>query len=154
MTAPHTGHWTDEPCIDGPGKPVAGGYKKMTIGGVRKKAHQWSYIQAYGPVPDGLEIDHLCRNPACMNPKHLEAVTHRVNVLRSNAPTAQRARQTHCRHGHELSGDNLYLDPTTGYRKCRACGRRRADAKRRTRTIPERAKRGAYRQKEAKNARS
>lgn len=75
----------------------------------------------HGPMVDGLEPDHLCRNPACVNPDHLEPVTHRENVLRGDSPTAINARKTHCKRGHEFTVENTYVTPSTGGRNCRTC---------------------------------
>jgi hypothetical protein len=66
-------------------------------------AHRVAYELCKGAIPDGLQIDHLCRNPSCVNPDHLEAVTQRENILRGEGLSAQRARQTHCKRGHLLS---------------------------------------------------
>lgn len=82
--------------------------------------HRLSYQLQRGPIVDGLQIDHLCRNHACVNPLHLEVVTARTNILRGNNPTAINARKTECPRGHPLSGDNLYITPTGG-RSCRLC---------------------------------
>lgn len=86
------------------------------------KTHRVNYEHLVGPIPEGYEIDHLCREKLCCNPDHLEAVTHRENTLRGNGPSAQQARQTHCKNGHPFSGDNLRITPT-GVRRCRTCTR-------------------------------
>lgn len=88
-------------------------------------AYVVSYEWFVGPIPHGLELDHLCENPSCVNPAHLEAVTHKENVLRGNSPQALNARKTHCPKGHALSGRNLYLVPSTGGRQCHACNKER-----------------------------
>lgn len=87
-------------------------------------AHRAAYEMLVGPVPDGLHIDHLCRNRWCCNPAHLEPVTKRVNDLRGDSPMARQARQTHCLRGHPLAGDNLRVRPS-GKRECRECARAR-----------------------------
>lgn len=87
----------------------------------QRYAHILRWEAANGPVPDGLELDHLCRVPACCNPEHLEAVTHAENMRRGDVGGhAQRAR-THCPQGHPLSGPNLYAH--NGRRHCKECRR-------------------------------
>ena len=85
------------------------------------RAHRFSYELHKGPIPQGLVIDHLCRNKACVNPDHLELVTNRENVLRGVGTSAVNAKKTHCKRGHHLSGDNLYVNPRDGSRHCRSC---------------------------------
>ncbi len=86
-------------------------------------AHRWAFEQFKGPIADGLQIDHLCRVRHCVNPDHLEAVSQRANILRGEATSAQRARQTHCKRGHRFDLANTYIRPA-GHRNCRACRRR------------------------------
>ena len=93
-------------------------------------AHRWSYEFFVGPIPEGMHLDHLCRNTKCVNPEHLEPVTIRENLMRGTGASARHAVKTHCPEGHPYSGDNLYQHPTKGQRYCRACGRRRAQDKR------------------------
>jgi hypothetical protein len=82
---------------------VSGGMKSR----VRVYAHRWSYEQVYGPIPDGLTIDHLCRNRLCVRPDHLEAVTFAVNhERRRGIKTGPYNVGTHCRHGHERTPEN------------------------------------------------
>ena len=85
------------------------------------RVHRVAYAAAFGAIPKGLEIDHLCRNRRCGNPAHLEAVTHAVNVGRGARATA-----THCKHGHEYTPENtLHQTDYLGrpFRRCRICNR-------------------------------
>jgi hypothetical protein len=89
--------------------------------GYGKAAHEWahrlSFLLHRGPIPENLELDHKCRLRCCVNPDHLEAVTHLVNVRRG-----QSAKQTHCKRFHEFSELNTYID-SNGRRSCRICRR-------------------------------
>lgn len=94
-------------------------------------AHRFAWLRFKGAIPDGHQVDHLCRNTLCVNPEHLEAVSPRTNTLRSTALSAQNARKTHCSRGHELSGVNLKTEIIRGKpaRRCIEC--RNAGARRR-----------------------
>lgn len=97
------------------------GYGYASVGRVyHGPAHRLSFELFVGPIPKGLQLDHLCRQRDCVNPKHLEPVTSAENVLRGTGITANNARKMYCQHGHPLSGKNLKLRPD-GYRACRAC---------------------------------
>lgn len=101
------------------GSTTGFGYGHIAIDGRNRMTHRVAYELLVGPIPEGLELDHLCRNRSCWNPSHLEPVTHAENVLRGTAPAAQNARKTHCPKGHP------YDEANTIYRKwgrrCRAC---------------------------------
>lgn len=98
------------------------GYGRFRIGRGIVQAHRWAWEQVHGPVPEGLELDHLCRNTACVNPDHIEAVTHRENALRGFHPNVQTHRTKVCKRGHEISGDNAY-PLKDGRQRCFACHR-------------------------------
>lgn len=94
-------------------------------GGRARPAHRWSYEYFVGPIPEGLELDHLCRNTLCVNPEHLEPVTHAENVRRGDAGKPMSSR-THCKNGHPFDHANTHRAFTASgqpYRSCRACGR-------------------------------
>lgn len=84
----------------------------------RDYAHRWSYEHHVGKIPEGMVVDHLCRNRRCVNPDHLEAVTQQTNVDRGHG----NGKQTHCPAGHPYAGENLYFTPKGG-RQCRECKR-------------------------------
>ena len=80
------------------------GYAQMSIDGRPRKVHRWFYEYLYGPIKDGLCLDHLCRKRNCINPFHLEPVTLKENILRGNGMSARHARQKRCVRGHEFDG--------------------------------------------------
>lgn len=100
--------------------PNGYGYFWIDMGRGQQFAHRVSYQLFHGSIPPGLTIDHLCRNHACVNPDHLEAVTQKVNLLRGFGPTGLQARQKACIHGHPFDEVNTYR-AANGTRKCRIC---------------------------------
>ena len=102
------------------------GYGRMGKGML---VHRFAYCEVYGEIPEGLEIDHLCRVRHCVNPDHMEPVTKKENILRGFAPSAINARKSHCIHGHKFTFENTIVR-VNGQRQCRMCKR---EGKRRTR---------------------
>jgi len=105
------------------------GYGYIGNNGKIKRAARISYELFKSVILSSLEIDHLCRNILCVNPEHLEPVSHRENVLRGNGLAAQQARRSHCIHGHEFNSINTYLSPSGRKRECKVC-RRTVDRRR------------------------
>src|SRR5699024_2940082 len=101
-------------------------------------AYQNAWERVNGPVPDGLELDHLCMNPGCINVAHLEPVTHQENMRRAGAAGllgTGHSRKTHCPQGHPYSPENTYVPPKGGERQWRTGRRetsRRANQRRRS----------------------
>jgi HNH endonuclease len=117
------GFWANVEKTDGCWLWTAGlaqGYGHLGWNGRTDYAHRVAYELLVGPVPEGLTIDHLCRERRCVNPTHMEAVTRWENVRRS--PTnlfALRAKASRCHRGHEFTTENTMTD--SGRRKCRRC---------------------------------
>jgi hypothetical protein len=116
------------------------GYGQINVNGRPRRAHVVAYTLLVGPIPAGMELDHLCRRRWCCNPLHVEPVTRRTNFLRSEHPCAEVVRTTRCRRGHELTPENTVINnPKTGGRTCRICRNERARERARERwhTDPE-----------------
>jgi len=107
------------------------GYGRVNFEGHRAAlAYRVAWEDRNGPIPVGLEIDHLCRNPWCVNPAHMEPVTHAENQRRGNGFAGKNARATYCLHGHPFDLFNTRW--VGGHRHCRTCDRRIVQAKRKT----------------------
>lgn len=93
--------------------------------GAETLAHRKLYAMNYGPIPKGLQIDHLCREKLCVNPEHLEAVPPKLNLMRApNQVTTLNARKTHCIHGHKFDKLNTRIHKS-GKRECIQCKKER-----------------------------
>jgi hypothetical protein len=100
---------------------TARGYGFFSQDWKRTAAHRVSYEWTVGPIPNGMQLDHLCRNPRCVRPDHLEPVTGRENLMRGTSFVSVNAAKTHCAQGHELSEANTRH--WKGHRICRTCAR-------------------------------
>ena len=114
--------WTWQNCLN------SRGYGCVSVNGKVQLTHRVSYTVYKGEIPDGLQVDHLCRNKACCNPDHLEAVTGKINCERTEAATKMR-----CVHGHALAGRNLIIKQRTNGRYMRNCRICQLDCKQRNR---------------------
>lgn len=103
------------------GRRNSNSYGEIIIEGKRTPVHRVVYSALVGPIPDGFQLDHLCRVRHCVRPEHLEAVTQHENILRGMGWSAINARKTHCPAGHPYSGANLRLSGRKRF--CRACER-------------------------------
>jgi len=112
------------------------GYGQIRLDGRMQVAHRIAYELLVGPIPDGLDLDHLCRTRLCVNPAHLEPVTPYENLRRGESPAARHMRKTHCNRGHELAGDNLCIVNGGKSRRCKRCKRDNERA-RRNRAVPD-----------------
>lgn len=101
------------------------GYGYIGYKGKAQLVHRFMYKQFVGEIPEGLVLDHVCRNRACIKISHLEPVTQMENVHRGKV---MRRKKTHCANGHEWNVENVRIE-TTGYLKCRVCDRERQYAR-------------------------
>lgn len=126
-------------CWEWAGCDGGNGYGKFYLEGKMRWAHRVAYQLEVGPILDGLTLDHLCRNPRCIRPSHLEAVTHQENCQRGlrgalhetgSDVNHHNANKEVCKWGHLFDEANTYIHPVTGRRWCRACARERQRGRR------------------------
>ena len=115
-TIPESGCWVWS------GRLTTPGYATYYLEGQYMNIHRYAYELWKGPIPEGLTIDHLCRVRCCVNPDHLEAVSHRENLLRGESPSARNHQKTHCFRGHLFDDVNTRFNKR-GSRDCRQCDR-------------------------------
>jgi hypothetical protein len=118
--------WKDvektDTCWNWHGDKIPAGYGQIGTREHKKVlVHRFSYELHKGPIPEGLQIDHLCRNTSCVNPDHLEAVTREENILRSDSISTRNKLKTHCRHGHPYNDANTIWKNKGRDRACRTC---------------------------------
>lgn len=124
-------HTAENGCWDWLGGKTTDGYGVFCIAkGKNVLAHRFSYIHHKGEILAELEIDHVCNNRCCVNPEHLEAVSHLENILRAKERGSYKnhidigafqSSKTHCKLGHPYAGDNLVIEKHNGARRCKIC---------------------------------
>ena len=100
------------------GAKTKSGYGNFFVGPGNMRAHRFSYLAQNGAIPPGMQLDHLCRNPICVNPLHLEPVTNKENGRRG----LKGILRTSCIHGHPYTPENT-VTRKRGDRECRICHR-------------------------------
>ncbi len=108
-------------CWEWTASRTTAGYGQTSVAGKYRMAHRALYELLVGPIPNGLQLDHLCRNRGCVRPDHLEPVTQAENLRRGER---WQQRKTHCPQGHEYDEANTYVTPSRPTaRYCRECNR-------------------------------
>lgn len=109
-------------CWNWQGAKINGKYGTVGINYRKMLAHRQSYIDFIGDIPPGMHLDHLCGNPGCVNPQHLEPVTQAENNRRAGVAGRmdRKSMQSHCKHGHEYTPNNTRITKE-GWRECRTC---------------------------------
>jgi hypothetical protein len=129
-------------CWNWTGSCTPDSYGKFRVGRRHVRASRFAYEDLVGPIDPDLRLAHNCENPLCVRPDHMQPLTQREITLRGVSPAANNAAKTMCDHGHPLTGENLYIEPRTGGRRCVTC-RRRVQRERRGRFQgPRRSKPG------------
>ena len=116
--------WKLPDCMDWWGFIQRDGYGSVFRNGVTIPVHRAAYEYVNGPIPEGLVIDHLCRNRSCVNPDHMEPVTRKTNTLRGTSPMARNARKRRCHKGHWFTPENTTVRRSVQgglYRVCKRC---------------------------------
>lgn len=124
-------------CLLWTGATTANGYGVVSVNGKLEYVHRLMYRWFVGPIPDGHQVDHLCRVRRCAGPVDLEAVTQLTNIMRGEAVTVVNAGKTHCDNDHEFTEANTYYRRDRTGRQCRACRRARRKAKVRLQDVTE-----------------
>jgi hypothetical protein len=121
----------EDECWIWEGSVSPNGYGEFWLDGVKQFAHRVAYKLFVGPIPEGLQVDHVrergCVNRNCVNPAHLEPVAQRENLLRGDTISAKASAATHCPQGHPYDAENTHVR-ANGHRQCRACQRIRQRA--------------------------
>lgn len=116
----------DGACLLWTGHLTPAGYGSMKVKGTTVGVHRVAHEVWIGPIPAGLEVDHLCGNRACLEPAHLEAVTHRENLRRSSNWIASEINKSECKRGHTLPE----IPGADGFRRCEPCRMRKEPCER------------------------
>lgn len=114
----------ESPCLEWTGSKNSKGYGKRWDGARLQYVHRLTWAESNGPIPDGMVVCHRCDNPSCYRLEHLFIGTQSDNIhdmhRKGRHPGNGLAQKTHCKHGHPLSGENVYWRPSGG-RLCRTC---------------------------------
>ena len=127
----------DSPCWHWVGATTGDdGYGSVSVCGRTRRAHRVSFLAYRGSIPEGMDLDHLCRNRACINPEHLEPVTRRTNTLRGKHPNVVIRRTGICKNGHDMNVTGRYYRRNSRGSQCAECCRERSRRRREHTAMP------------------